>query len=56
MVIGLHKSHKIFMMKNFLAKNQKQNRPIPQWVKINTGNKIRHNSKRRHWRRIKLSL
>ncbi|CAD7683796.1 unnamed protein product [Nyctereutes procyonoides] len=38
-------SHKTFRIKQFLAKKQKQNRPIPQY-----------NSKRRHWRRTKLGL
>ncbi|KAL7979497.1 hypothetical protein Chor_004655 [Crotalus horridus] len=43
-------------IKRFLAKKQKQNRPIPQWIRMKTGNKIRYNSKRRHWRRTKLGL
>uniref|UniRef100_A0A2I3SRM7 60S ribosomal protein L39 n=1 Tax=Pan troglodytes TaxID=9598 RepID=A0A2I3SRM7_PANTR len=49
-------SHKTFRIKHFLAKKQKQNRPIPQWIRKKTGNKIRYNSKRRHWRRTKLGL
>ncbi|XP_037590437.1 60S ribosomal protein L39-like [Cebus imitator] len=49
-------SHKTFRMKQFLAKKQKQNRPIPQWIQMKTGNKIRYNSKRKHWRRTKLDL
>ncbi|XP_054308744.1 large ribosomal subunit protein eL39-like [Pongo pygmaeus] len=49
-------SHKTFRIKRFLAKKQKQNRPIPQWIWMKTGNKIRYNSKRRHWRRTKLGL
>ncbi|XP_077700556.1 large ribosomal subunit protein eL39-like [Canis aureus] len=49
-------SHKTFRIKQFLAKKQKQNRPIPQWIQMKTGNKIRYNSKRRHWRRTKLGL
>ncbi|XP_045881838.1 60S ribosomal protein L39-like [Meles meles] len=49
-------SHKTFRIKRFLAKKQKQNRPIPQWIQMKTGNKIRYNSKRRHWRRTKLGL
>nr|XP_055171994.1 60S ribosomal protein L39-like [Nyctereutes procyonoides] len=49
-------SHKIFRIKRFLAKKQKQNRPIPQWIQMKTGNKIRHNFKRRHWRRTELGL
>ncbi|KAB0358595.1 large ribosomal subunit protein eL39-like [Muntiacus reevesi] len=49
-------SHKTFRIKRFLAKKQKQNRPIPQWIRMKTGNKIRYNSKRRHWRRTKLGL
>uniref|UniRef100_A0A2K5E7W7 60S ribosomal protein L39 n=1 Tax=Aotus nancymaae TaxID=37293 RepID=A0A2K5E7W7_AOTNA len=34
-------SHKTFRIKRFLAKKQKQNRPIPQWIWMKTGNKIR---------------
>ncbi|KAK2081402.1 60S ribosomal protein L39, partial [Saguinus oedipus] len=49
-------SPKTFRIKRFLAKKQKQNRPIPQWIQMKTGNKIRYNSKRRHWRRTKLGL
>ncbi|XP_035579690.1 60S ribosomal protein L39-like [Zalophus californianus] len=49
-------SHKTFRIKRFLAKKQKQNRPIPQWIRMKTGNKIRYNSKRRHWRRTNLGL
>ncbi|XP_061065390.1 large ribosomal subunit protein eL39-like [Eubalaena glacialis] len=49
-------SHKTFRIKRFLAKKQKENRPIPQWIRMETGNKIRYNSKRRHWRRTKLGL
>ncbi|XP_005859492.1 PREDICTED: 60S ribosomal protein L39 isoform X1 [Myotis brandtii] len=53
---GKLSSHKTFRIKRFLAKKQKQNRPIPQWIRMKTGNKIRYNSKRRHWRRTKLGL
>ncbi|XP_037588524.1 60S ribosomal protein L39-like [Cebus imitator] len=49
-------SHKTFRIKRFLAKKQRRNRPIPQWIRMKTGNKIRYNSKRRHWRRTKLGL
>merc|ERR1712066_322096 len=49
-------AHKTFIIKRILAKKQKQNRPIPQWVRMKTGNKIRYNAKRRHWRRTKLGL
>ncbi|XP_057556230.1 60S ribosomal protein L39-like [Hippopotamus amphibius kiboko] len=49
-------SHETFRIKRFLAKKRKQNRPIPQWIRMETGNKIRYNSKRRHWRRTKLGL
>ncbi|XP_073913069.1 large ribosomal subunit protein eL39-like [Castor canadensis] len=49
-------SHKTFRIKRFLAKKQKQNHPIPQWIHMKTGNKIRYNSKRIHWRRTKLGL
>uniref|UniRef100_A0A672KI16 Large ribosomal subunit protein eL39 n=1 Tax=Sinocyclocheilus grahami TaxID=75366 RepID=A0A672KI16_SINGR len=30
------------LIKRFLAKKQKQNRPIPQWIRMKTGNKIRY--------------
>jgi len=35
-------SHKTFRTKQKLAKAQKQNRPIPQWVRLRTGNTIRY--------------
>ncbi|XP_021574978.1 putative 60S ribosomal protein L39-like 5 [Carlito syrichta] len=41
-------SHKTSKIKQFLAKTQKQNRPIPQWIRMKTGNKTCYNSKRRH--------
>ncbi|XP_069892769.1 large ribosomal subunit protein eL39-like [Dipodomys merriami] len=49
-------SPKTFRIKQFLAKKQKQNRSIPQWIPMKTGNKIRYNTNRRHWRRTKLGL
>ncbi|XP_078092259.1 large ribosomal subunit protein eL39-like [Mustelus asterias] len=49
-------SHKTFRLKRYLAKKVKQNRLIPQWIRMNTSNKIRYNSKRRHWRRTELGL
>nr|ABX44844.1 putative 60S ribosomal protein RPL39 [Flustra foliacea] len=49
-------SHKSLRIKLHLAKKMKQNRPIPQWTRMKTGNKIRYNAKRRHWRRTKLKL
>ncbi|XP_025743036.1 putative ribosomal protein eL39-like 5 [Callorhinus ursinus] len=49
-------SHKTFSIKQFLAKKQKQNHPIPQWIQMKTGNKIRYKCKRTHWRRTKLGL
>ncbi|XP_032243468.1 large ribosomal subunit protein eL39-like [Halichoerus grypus] len=57
MVLDVQKSsHKTFRIKRFLGRKQKQNRPIPQWIWMKTGNKIRHNSKRRHRRRSKPGL
>ncbi|XP_006884161.1 PREDICTED: 60S ribosomal protein L39-like [Elephantulus edwardii] len=47
-------SHKTFRIKRFLAKKQKQSHP--QWIRIKTGNKIRYNFKRRHWKRTKPGL
>jgi large subunit ribosomal protein L39e len=49
-------SNKSFRIKKVLAKAQKRNRPVPQWNRMKTGNTIRYNSKRRHWRRTKLKL
>ncbi|CAF1464182.1 unnamed protein product [Rotaria magnacalcarata] len=49
-------SHKTLKIKKVLAKKQKQNRPVPQWIRMRTGNTIRYNSKRRHFRRTKLKL
>ncbi|EEH60497.1 uncharacterized protein MICPUCDRAFT_37283 [Micromonas pusilla CCMP1545] len=49
-------SQKTFKTKKILGKKQKQNRPIPQWIRMRTGNTIRYNAKRRHWRRTKLGI
>jgi large subunit ribosomal protein L39e len=49
-------SFKSFRTKQILAVKQKQNRPIPQWIRLRTGNTIRWNAKRRHWRRTKLGI
>ncbi|KAI5947801.1 large ribosomal subunit protein eL39-like [Manis javanica] len=45
-----------FRIKRFLSKKQKQNRPIPQWIRMKTGNNIQYNSKRRPWGRTTLGL
>ncbi|XP_047625190.1 60S ribosomal protein L39-like [Phacochoerus africanus] len=49
-------SHKIFRIKQFLVKKQKQNHSIPQRIRMKTGNKIRYTSSRRHRRRTKSGL
>ena len=49
-------ANKTLNVKKTLAKKMKQNRPIPQWIRMRTDNKIRWNAKRRHWRRTKLGL
>ncbi|TPX36226.1 hypothetical protein SmJEL517_g01549, partial [Synchytrium microbalum] len=49
-------SNKTFRIKRILGKKQKQNRPIPNWIRLRTNNTIRYNSKRRNWRRTKLNL
>ncbi|KAG0057910.1 60S ribosomal protein L39 [Linnemannia elongata] len=49
-------SNKSFIIKRKLGKKQKQNRPLPNWCRMRTDNKIRYNAKRRHWRRTKLGL
>jgi large subunit ribosomal protein L39e len=38
---ALQPSHKTFKIKKILGKKQRQNRPIPQWVRLRTGNTIR---------------
>jgi len=38
----IEQSHKSFRTKQKLAKAQKQNRPIPQWIRLRTGNTIRY--------------
>jgi large subunit ribosomal protein L39e len=53
---NLQPSQKTFKIKKILGKKQKQNRPIPQWIRMKTGNTIRYNAKRRHWRRTKLNI
>ncbi|KAF9280978.1 60S ribosomal protein L39 [Mortierella alpina] len=52
----LFPSNKSFIIKRKLGKKQKQNRPLPNWCRMRTDNKIRYNAKRRHWRRTKLGL
>ncbi|KAI8587237.1 ribosomal L39 protein-domain-containing protein [Geranomyces variabilis] len=52
----LQPSNKSFKVKRILGKKQKQNRPIPNWIRLRTDNTIRYNAKRRHWRRTKLNL
>ena len=49
-------AHKTVRIKRKLARKLKQNRPVPQWVRMKTGSTIRYNTKRRHWRRTKLKL
>ncbi|EOA31810.1 hypothetical protein CARUB_v10015033mg, partial [Capsella rubella] len=49
-------SHKSFMIKKKLGKKMRQNRPIPNWIRLRTDNRIRYNAKRRHWRRTKLGF
>lgn len=41
-VLTLRQSHKSFRTKQKLAKAQKQNRPIPQWIRLKTDNTIRY--------------
>lgn len=40
-LIHFPQSHKSFRTKQKLAKAQRQNRPIPQWIRLRTGNTIR---------------
>ncbi|KAL0224109.1 hypothetical protein P9112_003499 [Eukaryota sp. TZLM1-RC] len=47
---------KSFKLKTRMAKLRKQNRPVPNWIRMRTDNTIRYNALRRHWRRTKLGL
>ncbi len=49
-------SQKTFRTKRTLAKKQRQNRPLPQWIRLRTDNTVKYNAKRRHWRRTKLGI
>ncbi|ODV71739.1 60S ribosomal protein eL39 [Cyberlindnera jadinii NRRL Y-1542] len=49
-------SQKSFKTKQKLAKAQRTNRPLPQWIRLRTNNTVRYNAKRRHWRRTKLNI
>ena len=40
-VVRVQPSQKTFRIKQKLAKKAKQNRPIPQWIRFRTDNKIR---------------
>jgi large subunit ribosomal protein L39e len=35
-------AHKSFRVKRLLGKKMRQNRPIPQWIRLRTGNTIRY--------------
>ena len=39
----LQPAHKTFKIKKILAKKARQNRQIPQWIRLRTDNKIRCN-------------
>ncbi|CAG7555398.1 ribosomal L39 protein-domain-containing protein [Fusarium flagelliforme] len=56
LMLLLLQSHKSFRTKQKLAKAQKQNRPVPQWIRLRTGNTIRYNAKRRHWRKTRIGI
>lgn len=47
---------KTFRQKIRYAKKIKQNRPLPNWIRYRTDNKIRYNACRRNWRRTKLNF
>eukprot|EP00796_Vickermania_ingenoplastis_P007608 gene7608-5368_t len=42
-------------IKKKYAKKLKQNKAPPYWIRLRTGNRIKWNEKRRHWRRTKLN-
>jgi len=47
-------AHKSYRLKKRLGKMNRKNRPMPNWMRMRTGNTVRYNAKRRHWRRTKL--
>lgn len=49
-------ANKSFRLKRKLSRKNKANRQMPNWFRMKTGNKIRYNAKRRHWRRTKLKF
>ena len=49
-------SNKSFNKKVKICKKIKTNRPLPNWIRYKTDNKIRYNAKRRHWRRTKIGF
>ena len=49
-------SQKSLRTKLILAKAKKVNKQVPWWFRMKTGNEIRYNFKRRHWRRTKLGV
>ena len=46
---------KSFRQKTRYAKKIKSNRPLANWIRYRTDNKIRYNASRRNWRRTKLN-
>ena len=48
--------HKGLTYKLKLGKKLYQNRGVPQWFRMKTGNKINWNFKRRHWNRRKMHM
>ena len=47
---------KTFRQKTRYAKKINSNRPLPNWIRYRTDNKIRYNASRRNWRRTKLNF
>ena len=47
---------KSFRQKVRYAKKIVSNRPLPNWIRYRTDNKIRYNACRRNWRRTKLNF
>ena len=47
---------KSFRQKTRYGKAMNSNRPLPNWIRYRTDNKIRYNAARRNWRRTKLNF
>ncbi|MBD3191750.1 MAG: 50S ribosomal protein L39e [Candidatus Heimdallarchaeota archaeon] len=48
--------HKPLAKKLRMAQEARKAKPVPTWVVMKTGGKVRDHPKRRHWRRNKMKV